>query len=177
MIACFDVHYDETTAAAAALVFASWTDEEPVSEHTVRLSSIGDYEPGKFYLRELSPLKAVVAELPSSVRAAVQIFVIDAYCHLDEAGSPGLGTYFHRHLTDGVAPSAAVIGVAKNRFRGTTHAAEVLRGDSARPLFVTAVGLSYDDAADRIGQMDGEFRIPTLIKRVDRLCRDALAVG
>jgi deoxyribonuclease V len=47
----------------------------------------------------------------------------------------------------------------------------VLRGGSARPLYVTAAGLSADEAARRVRDMHGPYRIPTLLKRVDQLCR------
>ena len=170
MIACFDVHYDDTGAAAAALVFASWTDVEPGADYTVKLGQVGEYEPGKFYLRELPPLLAVIDQLPDSVHT----FVLDAYCHLDADGSPGLGAYLLERLPPRFGAAPTVVGVAKNRFRGTTHAAEVRRGESARPLFVTSIGLPYDEAGEKIRRMYGEFRIPTLIKQVDRLCRDAL---
>lgn len=171
MIACFDVHYrGESAAAAAALVFNAWSDAEPVAEYTVQLDEVGDYEPGKFYQRELEPLLAVIGK----IQEPVDVFVIDAYCHLDAAGAPGLGAYLFEQLKAERETPPAVIGVAKSRFRGSGHAAEVLRGDSARPLLVTAIGLPKDEAAAHIALMDGEFRIPTLIKQVDQLCRQAL---
>jgi deoxyribonuclease V len=52
------------------------------------------------------------------------------------------------------------------------EAKEVLRGQSRQPLFVTSVGLE-DDAAQCVRKMHGEFRMPTLLKRVDQLCRQA----
>ena len=83
--------------------------------------------------------------------------------------APGLGDYLYRSLPE----HAVVIGVAKNRFRGTDHAVEVIRGDSKRPLFVSAIGIEYQAAANRIQSMAGRHREPTLLKAVDRLCRDA----
>jgi len=47
----------------------------------------------------------------------------------------------------------------------------VLRGDSRRPLYVTAAGLDPAAAALHVRSMHGPFRIPTLLKRVDQLCR------
>ena len=65
-----------------------------------------------------------------------------------------------------------VIGVAKTGFQGADVVAEaVLRGKSERPLWVTAEGIEVDRAARWIRQMHGPHRIPTLLKRVDRLCR------
>jgi deoxyribonuclease V len=37
---------------------------------------------------------------------------------------------------------------------------------------VTAVGIDLAEAARRLGEMHGPYRIPTLLKRVDRLCRE-----
>jgi deoxyribonuclease V len=50
---------------------------------------------------------------------------------------------------------------------------EVRRGDSQKPLYVTAAGVSAEDAASRISEMHGPFRIPTLLKQVDTLARSA----
>lgn len=70
-----------------------------------------------------------------------------------------------------------MIGVAKNRFRsyvsGTAsnlafQSIELLRGDSTRALFVTAIGISPKDAAEHVRSMHGPNRLPTLLKRVDR---------
>ncbi len=65
-----------------------------------------------------------------------------------------------------------MIGVAKTRFSGAASV-EVRRGDSQKPLYVTAAGVSAEDAASRISEMHGPFRIPTLLKQVDTLARSA----
>lgn len=48
-----------------------------------------------------------------------------------------------------------------------------MRGTSTSPLFVTAVGIDPQVAADRVRDMHGPFRIPTLVKRADSLARGA----
>jgi deoxyribonuclease V len=93
--------------------------------------------------------------------------LIDGYVWLDEAGSPGLGAHLYRALEERVA----VIGVAKSRYRHPVAAREVLRGGSQRPLYVSAVGVDLEEAAAWVAHMHGEYRIPTLLKRVDQLCR------
>ena len=47
----------------------------------------------------------------------------------------------------------------------------VLRGGSERPLWVTAAGMDPREACARVREMHGAHRIPTLLKRVDALCR------
>src|SRR5208282_3608781 len=86
--------------------------------------------PGEFYLRELPPLRAVLHDL-----SGLGLLVVDGYADLDPGGRPGLGAYAHAE------PGIPVIGVAKSRFRTATHAVPVVRGSSARPLFVTAAGM------------------------------------
>jgi deoxyribonuclease V len=89
----------------------------------------------------------------------------------DHALRPGLG----KHLYDALDGRIPVIGVAKTAFAGMPADCAALRGDSARPLFVTAVGVASAPARAWIRQMHGAHRIPTLLKRVDRLCREAAA--
>ena len=167
MIACFDVHYTDTKGCAAAIAFQSWKDESPVELQVVPFSAPGNYVPGEFFRRELDPLKAVISELKSPVK----VFLIDAYCHLSSEGAAGLGVHLANEFGDG----RIVIGVAKNRYRDSQHATEVLRGNSLRPLFVTAIGIDQHDAAEHVKSMHGEHRIPTLLKMVDRLARDGVA--
>jgi deoxyribonuclease V len=163
MIACLDVHYFDKSARAAAVVFQDWHSTSVASAYTAITPDPGEYEPGRFYLRELQPLLAVVSQIVESIDA----YVIDGYCHLSADGTPGLGEYLKESLPQPVA----IIGVAKNRYRDTTHAVEVCRAESTRPLFVTAIGIDYESAATRIASMSGEFRIPMMLKFVDRLAR------
>ena len=164
MIACFDVHYFDDYANAAAVVFRNWSDAQGLDSAVARCDISGEYTAGEFYKRELNPLLTLIGELCHQI----DIFVIDAYCQLSEDGTPGLGKYLHERLPDG----SSVIGVAKNRFRRTNHAVELLRGESNRPLFVTAVGTDYQKAAGHVESMHGSHRIPSLLKMVDHLARN-----
>ena len=93
------------------------------------------------------------------------LLVVDGYADLDPGGRPGLGA--HAHAEFGIP----VIGVAKSRFRTATHAVPVVRGSSARPLFVTAAGMSTADAADLVRRMAGRYRLPDALRRADTLAR------
>ena len=64
-----------------------------------------------------------------------------------------------------------MIGVAKTAFRTATHAVPVTRGRSARPLFVTAAGLTAGEAARLVRHMAGRFRLPDALRRADALAR------
>jgi deoxyribonuclease V len=94
--------------------------------------------------------------------------VVDGYADLDPGGRPGLGAYAHAEF------GIPVIGVAKTAFRAASHAVPVLRGTSARPLFVTSAGMPRDAAAQLVRQMSGQHRLPDAIRRADTLARTSL---
>lgn len=162
-LAIVDVGYGEREALAACVVARGWADAEPLETRVVSVTEVRPYAPGRFFERELPCLLAVLERL----RTAVAAVVIDGYVTLDEHGTPGLGGHLHAAL-GGRTP---VIGVAKTTFRGSGFATPVRRGSSARPLYVTAMGLAVEHAARLVGGMHGEHRIPTLLGLVDRLAR------
>jgi deoxyribonuclease V len=163
LLACVDVDYRAREAVSACLLFQRFTDERAHAERVARRSDVAAYEPGAFFRRELPCLMAVL-EL---VAEPLDAIVIDGYVWL-AAGQPGLGAHLHRAL-DGRVP---IIGVAKTAFRDAP-AREVMRGSSRRPLYVTAEGVSVEEAARCIESMHGAHRIPTLLGEVDRLGRTA----
>lgn len=158
-----DVHYREETALVAGVLFADRRTCEPDQELIASVPIVAGYEPGRFYRRELPCL----LELLNRVDPPPSCIVIDGYVYLDRDQKPGLGKY----LYDALNGQAVVIGVAKNRFEGTPAEAELIRGNSRRPLYVTAAGLGQAEAKQFIQEMCGRFRLPTLLKKVDHLCR------
>jgi deoxyribonuclease V len=158
--AAVDVHYPAEGGATAALVLAADRAFATVTgEHVVHLTEVAQYRPGAFYERELPAVTAVVAGHEPD------LLIIDGYVTLDPAGRPGLGSHVRQAL------DIPVIGVAKTLFQGATHAVEVLRGGSRRPLYVTAAGLPPADAAGLVTAMVGAHRLPDALKRVDTLSR------
>lgn len=167
MLVCVDVDYRDgaqTTALAACVVFPDWTSATSAAEHVCRIADVAPYEPGQFYKREL-PCVLAALEL---VEYGMHGIIIDGYVLLDEHGTPGLGG----HLWEALERRIPIIGVAKTPFHENPAAIEVLRGDSSRPLYVTALGTDVATAAADVQRMHGRFRLPTMLKRVDRLCRD-----
>jgi deoxyribonuclease V len=130
-----------------------------------RIDEVAPYVPGSFFLRELPCLLAVLEQVPGGP-GAVELIVVDGYVWLDGAGREGLGAHLFRHL-EGRTP---VVGVAKTSFAGAA-ALPVLRGTSKRPLWVTAAGVAPEDAVSWVASMHGPHRVPTLLQRVDHLCR------
>jgi deoxyribonuclease V len=162
--AVVDVHYLSTGGARAAAVLAADVGFAHVlAERTAVVPRVPPYRPGEFYRRELPPLRAVLDDL-----SGLGLLVVDGYADLDPGGRPGRGA--HAHAEFGIP----VIGVAKSRFRTAVHAMPVLRGSSARPLFVTAAGMPSADAADLIRRMAGRHRLPDALRRADTLARAGL---
>ncbi len=163
MIACVDVHYEESGARAAYLAFDTWSAPEPSDTAVTEIDEVAEYQPGEFYRRELPCLLTLLGEADDELDS----IVVDGYVWLSDDGRPGLGA----HLWDELSREVAVVGVAKNPFRGSGFAERVLRGDSSRPLYVTAAGMDAERAAEHVRSMHGEYRVPTLLRRVDHLCR------
>jgi deoxyribonuclease V len=163
LIACLDVDYRANGAVAAGVLIDRWSSPTPTRELTLAIEKVAEYMPGEFYRRELPCLLAVL----SQAGAPLEAIVIDGYVWLDAAGRPGLGA----KLYEALGRATPVIGVAKTAFAGSTFATPVVRGESTRPLWITAVGMDAAVAAEMIRQMHGEHRLPEMLKRVDRLCR------
>jgi deoxyribonuclease V len=162
MIACVDVFYQPERANAACLLFRDWPADTAVEEVALELPAGEPYRSGQLFRRELPSILAVLEALSQ----APAVVLIDGYVWLDAAGTPGLGGHLYRALGE----ATSVVGVAKTQFRGAPAVA-VTRGHSRVPLYVSAAGIDPAEAAANVRRMHGAFRIPTLLKRVDRLCR------
>ena len=165
--AAVDVSYLPSGRARAAIVVAGRPDFAAVrAEWTAEVPVTAPYRPGQFFLRELPPLRAVLADA-----GPLRLIVVDGYVDLDPGGRPGLGAHVHHEF------SVPVIGVAKTSFHTATHAIPVIRAASAQPLFVTAAGLPLTEAASLVAAMAGRFRLPDAIRRADALARGARPAG
>ena len=164
MIVAFDVHYLETGyASAAAVLFSNYDDAGPASAFTRLLPEPADYRSGEFYRRELPCLLKLLEE----IKEIPDEIVIDGYVMLGD--KPALG----QHLFESLSGRIPVIGVAKSKFRGSSGV-EIIRGRSAKPLYITSAGVNPFEAAEKIRTMHGPYRIPTLLKRVDLQARGAI---
>lgn len=166
MIAFLDVGYGQSGARAACVFANTWQDDAPVDSFVFDIAEVEDYAPGSFFRRELPCLLALLNRLP----VQPNILVVDGYVWLASVARPGLGA----HLYDAIGRRSPVIGIAKTAFVGadaSTEVAKVLRGTSARPLFVTAVGVDLSLADAWVKSMSGSHRIPNLVAAVDRISR------
>ena len=163
MIICLDVHYRDDFAQVAGVLFQDWTDEKAHKTYTIQTPLAGEYEPGKFYKRELPALLALLSE----VSEPLDYILVDSYVYLGK-DHPGLGVYLYEALEHKIP----VIGVAKTHFRAAEEVeVRLLRGTSKKALFVTTIGCDVAWAAEKIKTMAGEYRLPDLVKLADRLSK------
>jgi len=163
MILAVDVQYSENHATVAGVVFEDWQDATPEMELASTVEGIADYQPGQFYKRELPCILKLIEEN----ELELECIVVDGFVYLDDSGKAGLG----KHLFDALNGKVPVIGVAKKLFKGIGSQHEVYRGTSNKPLYVTAAGINVNQAKEYIRSMHGKYRLPTLLKRVDQVCR------
>jgi deoxyribonuclease V len=161
LIASVDVQYGATRGARAAVVaFTPWSAETPTEQHVVQIADVDPYEPGAFYKRELPCIRAALASLTSRPT----VVIVDAHAWL-APGVAGLGA----RLLHADPSIATVVGVAKTRFKGAP-ATPIVRGRSTAPLWVDEAGERLD-AARRVAEMHGPYRVPALLRLVDQLAR------
>lgn len=167
MIGILDAAYGDAASAVACVTVEDWEDASALAEFTHRAGPAADYQPGEFYKREMPLLLSVLGMLPRKP----EIIVIDGYVWLGVEDRKGLGA----HLFDALGRASSVVGIAKTKFHGASYwAAEVRRGGSDSPLYVTAAGVDAGEAAAAVKRMHGEHRIPELVTLADRLARKAL---
>ncbi|MFD2521565.1 endonuclease V [Emticicia soli] len=161
MILAIDVFYEQTKAKIVGLVFNEWADAKYTQKIEKYRNDIAEYEPGAFYKRELPCIMDILADLDLS---QLKYIVVDGYVYLDDEAKPGLGAHLYEALTTKVP----VIGVAKTSFANNKkYVAEVYRGTSQKPLYITAIGEDLAQAAAMVKRMAGEYRFPTLLKELD----------
>jgi len=166
MIIALDVHYKGSNARAVGIEFEHWDDPIPDKINKAEIRGVAGYEPGAFYKRELP---CILEVLKKSDLNTAEVLLIDGYVILNDEGKLGLGGYLYQALKRRIP----VIGVAKTRFHGQgKHVKEVIRGRSSNPLYVSSIGINLENAADHIRNMHGVYRIPSLLKILDKNSRE-----
>jgi len=166
MILAIDVYYfeneTENKAKSVCIAFDDWQNPSPSNTYIEMLTEVEAYVPGEFYKRELPCILAVLNQVNLS---QVTTIIVDGFVILDDEGKHGLGGYLHETLDKKIP----IIGVAKRGFhKNKRNVREVLRGESQNPLFVTAIGIDLDEAAQKIKEMHGIYRFPSLLKILDQ---------
>lgn len=162
MKAALDVHYECDRAVAACVIFQHWQDSVPVRLVRTVVPAVAPYHAGRFYQRELPCLLYVLEQADQEF----ETILIDGFVHLREG--KGLG----HNLFETLPYHPAIIGVAKSMLKLADLYVPLLRGQSTKPLYISALGCSLDEAARLVGSMHGAYRLPTLLKLADRHARE-----
>lgn len=165
MILAIDVYYKENEAKVVAVLFNS-EDETPQSVVIDQIIGIEDYVSGEFYKRELPCIESILKKINLNDIEAV---IIDGHIYVDDDGTFGLGGYTWESLNKKIP----VIGVAKTSFfRNKNTVKEVYRGESKKPLYVSSIDIDLEIASNLIKDMKGDYRIPTILKELDRITKE-----
>lgn len=171
MILAFDTYYNKNTAKTVCLSFKDWNSEDNYEIFTETISGIEEYVSGEFYKRELPCILSLISKIDIE---NIDLIIIDGFVYLNDDKKFGLGAYLYEALNK----NTPIIGVAKRDFATIDKNRQILfRGKSKNPLYITSIGIELDLASVKIKNMKGEFRIPTLLKEVDKLTKENKNVG
>ncbi len=166
MILAFDTYYYDNKAKTVCIEFTEWNQEKDFKIHTEIIDNVSEYIPGEFYKRELPCILSLLNKIDLKEDT---IIIVDGFVYLDDDKKYGLGGHLYEKLNKKIP----IIGVAKTNFASIEKDKKaLLRGDSKKPLFVTSIGIDLDEAFKKVESMAGEFRMPTLLKEMDRLTKE-----
>lgn len=166
MILAFDTYYFDGKAKTVCLEFEKWNESKDFKIYHEIIENVEEYIPGEFYRRELPCILSLLNQIDLT---KVEAIIVDSFVYLDNDKKYGLGGHLYEKLNKQIP----IIGVAKTNFASIEkNKTGILRGDSQKPLFITAIGIELKDAVEKVTSMAGEFRIPTLLKELDRLTKE-----
>lgn len=162
-----DVHLGPEVAHAAALIFEAWDAPEAERTLVTHLAVEGVKKParGEPDLRALP----CILQLLREHALAPELILLPGTVHLDAQETPGLGL----HLFQALGGQVAVVGISKTALPGLPAQFELHREDEALPLIITCAGIDLGAAKARVRGMHGKRRVPTLVKLVARLAKQA----
>jgi len=138
----------------------------PGTPLTERIEQVEDYEPGQFYKRELPCILKITEKIDLNL---VSLIIVDGHVYTNNEGGLGLGGKLWKALHQKIP----VIGVAKTPFLSNKKTVQqVLHGQSNNPLYVSAIGMDLNEAAFLVKNMKGDFRMPDILKAVDKLTKE-----
>lgn len=165
MVLAIDVHYKETYAKVVGALF-HWEDESLREIISVKIPEVEEYIPGQFYKRELPCILKLLQEINLN---KIDVIIVDGHIFVSNEKKIGLGGYLYHSLNEKIP----IIGVAKKHFHDTNKVSfPVFRGSSKNPLYISSIGINIDASIKKIQNMDGKYRIPTILKELDRLTKE-----
>ena len=173
----FDICYtdiegsNKTNCSIAALLFDQFESKEIIkSYHVDLITNVAEYVSGEFYKKEMPCLQYMWNNLPQNIKNQIDTVIVDSLYDLWD-GRPGMGHHFHDWLiSEGY--NVEVMGIAKKKFKDNSlYITKVIRGnDSTTPLNVNGSDKTKD-YKKIVQSMAGDYRIPYMVKEVDKLSR------
>ncbi|MCW1968987.1 MAG: endonuclease V [Anaerolineae bacterium] len=164
-----DVQYEQKIGYAAGICFQRLQSQSVDFVVTAILQPVAEYKPGEFYQRELPCL----IELIKKLETLPKIIFIDGYVWLQN-DQLALGGRLYEYLDRKVI----VIGIAKSFLRIAGENISMYYKSSHRPIYISAAGLSLDDAMQCVKEMPYQGHLPLMMKYADiaarNLCKNTL---
>lgn len=166
MILAFDTYYYENKAKTVCLGFKDWEVEGSYQIFSETITDVAEYVSGEFYKRELPCILSLLSKIDIK---EVNLIIIDGFVFLNDENKFGLGAYLYIALNEEIP----IIGVAKRDFVSIEkNRKKIFRGVSKNPLFITSIGIDLNLASKKIEELNGEYRIPNLLKELDRFTKE-----
>ena len=174
MLLALDSYYKDDICNTSLIVFNK-EESKTIYADTIYTKVTSDYIPGEFYKRELPGIKKIlkkfIKEQPE-LWSQIHAVIVDSYITLKVGDKEwdGLGAYVNKFL-DKIKQHKIIYGVAKSKFGECDEiSCKVYRGKSKNPLYVQTTS-APKVAGYHVLYMHGKYRIPTMLKEVDRLSR------
>ncbi|MET4083688.1 deoxyribonuclease V [Pedobacter sp. UYP30] len=157
-----DVYYYNTKAKVCGIIFKDWEQQDIEKIISLTLSNDNEYISGEFFKRELPCILKLLEKVDIQ---KIDTIIIDGYVYLNDQKKLGLGGYLYHSLEEKIP----IIGVAKSSFfQNDQNVVKVLRSNSKKPLYITAIGIDKDVAANYVESMFGLYRFPELLRKLDQ---------
>lgn len=178
MIIALDSYYKDDLCNTSLVLFSQLDSSTPIYTDTIFTKNKEQYIPGQFYKKELPGIKKILEKFKKENPiwwSMVDMIITDSYVRLKLGDKEwdGLGEYLNNWLKK-KKEERIIIGVAKTLFGDCNQISEIItRGKSKTPLYIQST-LSNKWAANLVKTMDGNYRIPTMLKLVDQKSRNFL---
>lgn len=160
-------YYSDVDCYTVGIIFNEWQDYDVENIIDCHTKNFEKYIPGQFYKRELPGILQLLKQIDLT---EFDTIIVDGYVWLNDNNNnthEGLG----KKLYDKIClnyPNINVIGIAKSLFGNKSKYTTVFRGHSKNPLYITSSDNSDNAYADYVKKMKGKYRIPKLLKLLDK---------
>lgn len=164
ILAIDSYYYSDIDCYTVGISFDTWEQSTPTCIRSCHTSGFSPYVPGEFYKRELPGILGIIQLFDTNP----DIIVVDSFITLEDMDGnikEGLGA----HLLDSLNYSPIIVGVAKSMYcRCNEISLPLRRGNAINPIWIQGLGCTNEEALSFISRMHGVYRIPDLLKLLDK---------